>query len=48
MYQAGIGVYAIGKQTGKIYEWDDQLGELTDEFDNIEDVLTEWVKAVGT
>lgn len=35
MYQAGIGVYAIGKQSGKIYEWDDEQGVLSDEFDKV-------------
>ncbi|MFT2111866.1 hypothetical protein [Marinomonas sp. 2405UD68-3] len=46
MYQAGIGVYAIGKESGKIYEWDDEQGKLTDEFDNLEDVFQEWLNAV--
>ncbi|WP_419237711.1 hypothetical protein ACN08P_08965 [Photobacterium leiognathi subsp. mandapamensis] len=47
MYQAGIGVYAVGEESGKIYEWDDEQGALTDEFDSLEQVLTEWLDAVA-
>ncbi|GLO63600.1 hypothetical protein MACH09_41080 [Vibrio sp. MACH09] len=47
MYQSGIGVYAIGETSGKIYEWDDELEMLSDEFENIEDVFSEWLDAVS-
>ena len=47
MYQAGIGVYAVGVESGKIYEWDDEQGALTDEFDSLAQVLTEWLDAVA-
>ena len=46
MYQAGIGVYAVGEESGKIYEWDDEQGALSDEFDSLDHVLTEWLDAV--
>lgn len=47
MYQAGIGVYAVGAESGRIYEWDDEQGALTDEFDSLDQVLTEWLDAVA-
>jgi hypothetical protein len=47
MYQAGIGVYAVGEESGKIYEWDDEQGALTDEFDSLDQVLAEWLDAVS-
>ncbi|MDT3281737.1 hypothetical protein [Shewanella scandinavica] len=46
MYQAGIGIYAVGEESGKIYEWDDEQGTLSDEFDSLEQILTEWLDAI--
>ncbi|HIF9420120.1 TPA: SMI1/KNR4 family protein [Photobacterium damselae] len=46
MYQAGIGIYAVGKESGKIYEWDEELEAISDEFDSLEQIFTEWLEAI--
>ena len=47
MYQAGIGFYAIGEESGKIYEWDEEQGALSDEFDTLDKILKEWIDAIS-
>ncbi len=47
MYQAGIGFYAVGIKSGKIYEWDTEGSQLTAEYPCIYDILNEWVDAVS-
>ena len=47
MYQAGIGFYAVGIESGKIFEWDDEAGAVSTEFDCVEAVFDEWLEAVG-
>ncbi len=46
MYQAGIGIYAVGKKSGRIYEWDTESAELSDEFENLEAIFEEWLDAI--
>ena len=46
MYQAGIGYYAVQAPLGKIYEWDAETGEISDEFDSFESIINEWIDAV--
>lgn len=46
MIQQGMGIYSIGADSGKIYEWDTELNELTGEFSNFYDILSQWLEAV--
>jgi len=46
MYQAGIGIYAVGKKSGRIYEWDTESSELSDEYENLETIFEEWLDAI--
>ncbi len=46
MYQAGIGLYAVGKKSGRIYEWDTELSELSGEYVNLEEIFEEWLNAI--
>ncbi len=46
MYQAGIGIYALGKNSGHIYEWDVEEFTLTGEYEGLEEVFEEWLDAV--
>ncbi len=46
MYQAGIGIYAVGKKSGRIYEWDTELSELSNQYENLESIFEEWLDAV--
>lgn len=47
MHQAGIGFYAVGIKSGKIYEWDEEENELSGEYKSIQEVFDEWVKAIS-
>ena len=47
MYQAGIGFYALGEKTEKIYEWDTEENELSGEYNSVEEVLGEWLEALS-
>jgi hypothetical protein len=47
MYQAGIGYYAVAPASGSIYEWDIEDRQLSDKFDTIESILSEWISAIG-
>ncbi len=47
MYQAGIGYYAVAADSPTVYEWDMESGELSDEFESLEAILTEWISAIG-
>lgn len=46
MYQTGIGFYAIGIKSGKIYEWDEEDNELSGEYESVQEILDEWLKAI--
>lgn len=46
MYQAGIGFYAVGIASRKIYEWDEEENNLSGEYKSIVEILDEWVKAI--
>ncbi len=47
MYQAGIGIYALGKNSGRIYEWDIEELTVTGEYSTLEDIFEEWLDAVA-
>ncbi len=47
MYQAGIGFYAVGTISGKIYEWDEEDNELSGEYESVQEILDEWGKAMA-
>lgn len=47
MVQAGIGLYAVGRDTGRIYEWDSEAGDVSASYETVEEVLDEWLAAVG-
>jgi hypothetical protein len=47
MHQAGIGFYAVGTKSGKIYEWDMEEQRLSAEYANVFDILNEWLKAMS-
>lgn len=47
MYQAGIGFYALGIKSGKIYEWDTEDNQLSAEYAHVGDILNEWVESVS-
>lgn len=46
MYQAGIGFYVVGEKTGLIYEWDEEVGEVTGKYRTLEEIFDEWLDAV--
>ena len=46
MIQAGMGFYAIGLETGKIYEWDSEENCLSDEFSALDEIFEEWIEAI--
>lgn len=46
MYQAGIGVYAIGITTGRIYEWDTEESKVSGKYTEIEQIFYEWLRAI--
>jgi hypothetical protein len=47
MYQAGIGFYALGVRTGRIYEWDEEDNEVSGDYASVAALLDEWLEAVG-
>ena len=47
MYQAGIGFYAVGIKSGKIYEWDEEENELSGEYESVQEILDEWAKVMA-
>ena len=47
MYQSGIGIYAIGIDSGRIYEWDEEQEELTGEYDSLDEIFQEWLDAIA-
>lgn len=47
MYQAGIGFYAVGIKSGKVYEWDEEENELSDEYESVQEIFDEWLKAMA-
>lgn len=47
MYQAGIGFYAVGVKSGRIYEWDEEENVLSGQYESVEDILDEWLKAIA-
>ena len=47
MYQSGIAIYAVGKYSGRIFEWDIEGLALTTEFENLIDIFEEWSEAVA-
>lgn len=47
MYQQGIGFYSISKSdSNRIFEWDSEMEDLSDEFVSFLDILNEWKEAV--
>ena len=47
MYQAGIGVYAVGVRSGRIYEWDTEELELSGEYGSLVEIFEECLDAVA-
>lgn len=41
MVQAGIGIYSVAP-SGRIYEWDSELGEISGEYGDVLAILDEW------
>lgn len=46
MIQQGIGIYSVGHTSRVVYEWDTELGELTEEFPSVVAVLDQWLQAI--
>jgi hypothetical protein len=45
MYQAGIGIYAVGQRSGLIYECDTETGDV-ETHDNLRPIFEQWWEAV--
>ncbi len=46
MYQAGIGIYALGLDSKLIYEWDQEENAITESYISLEQIFEEWLSAV--
>lgn len=46
MSQAGIGIYALGIHSGRIYEWDSEEQAITGAFGDLPEIFKEWLAAV--
>ncbi|WP_036254771.1 hypothetical protein [Methylobacter sp. BBA5.1] len=47
MYQAGIGIYAVGVRSGRIYEWDTEELELSGDYGSLDEIFEEWLDATS-
>jgi hypothetical protein len=47
MLQAGIGLYAVARSQALIYEWDTDQGVIANTYEHVEEILDEWLSAVG-
>jgi len=46
MYQAGIGIYALGLESKLIYEWDTEEKMITGNYESLEEIFLEWLSAI--